>query len=291
MITFLSLGFKGFFLIQNLPSKYYSLIDCVVVGRDEGVKNDYSKELITWCKERKLPYLERSEFNILKSSSDYLILLGWRWLINPPEKKEIIVFHDSLLPKYRGFNPLVTALIEGDEEIGATAIFANSDFDSGNIIFQKSIRIKHPIKINQVIQKVANLYLEMFLEIASYIEENRPIPSVPQNNQQATYSLWRDEDDYFIDWTMDSDMILRKIYASGEPYLGAKTNFEGEKLRIFDAKVVEDVQIVNRTPGKVIFKKEGNPVVVCGQGLLMITDIRDDSGNSFTFPRFRVKLF
>ena len=33
----------------------------------------------------------------------------------------LLIFHDSLLPKLRGFNPTVTALIAGEIEIGVTA--------------------------------------------------------------------------------------------------------------------------------------------------------------------------
>ena len=39
--------------------------------------------------------------------------------------ENLIVFHDSLLPKYRGFAPLVSQLINGEEYLGVTAIFTN----------------------------------------------------------------------------------------------------------------------------------------------------------------------
>ncbi|NVK50829.1 MAG: methionyl-tRNA formyltransferase [Cyclobacteriaceae bacterium] len=290
MITIFSLGYKGFFVLQNLANEHRSLIDCVVIGRDKNLKNDFSEELIDWCKEKEIPYEERSKFQASNSKSDFFLLLGWRWILEKKEGKEVIVIHDSLLPKYRGFNPLVTALIEGDKLIGATAIFANAEVDAGDIILQKSVTIAYPIKIQEAMEKMAVLYFEIVREIFSLISKGKPLPCIPQSDQDVSFSLWRDELDYFIDWNLDSERIVRQIDANGEPYAGARTYFEGKVLKIFDAKLVEDVKIFNRTPGKVIFKKEGNPVVVCGKGLIMITDLRDELGNPYILPKFRARL-
>ena len=57
------------------------------------------------------------------------------------DKSKLIVFHDSVLPKLRGFNPLVTSLINGYEEIGVTVLYGTEDFDRGEIILQKKVNI------------------------------------------------------------------------------------------------------------------------------------------------------
>jgi methionyl-tRNA formyltransferase len=43
---------------------------------------------------------------------------------------------------------------------------------------------------------------------------------------------------------------------------------------------MEDVKIENRSPGKVIFIEDKLPVIVCGKGLLMLVDVRDEHGES-----------
>src|SRR5690606_39106999 len=88
------------------------------------------------------------------------IAAGWRWLINY-QLSQLVVLHDSLLPKYRGFNPLVTALLARDKEIGVTAILANKDFDCGDIVDSKAISVTYPIKISDAIGNVSKLYFDL----------------------------------------------------------------------------------------------------------------------------------
>ncbi len=52
-------------------------------------------------------------------ASELVFIVGWQYLIRQIEGT-IIVFHDSVLPRYRGFAPTVTALINGDPAIGVT---------------------------------------------------------------------------------------------------------------------------------------------------------------------------
>jgi len=41
-------------------------------------------------------------------------------------------------------------------------------------------------------------------------------------------------------------------------------------VRILDAVVEPDIQIEVRQPGKIVFMREGSPIVVCGRGLLRV---------------------
>lgn len=49
--------------------------------------------------------------------------------------------HASLLPKYRGPEPLTWALIERPPEVGVTLHCVDGDFDTGDILMQRSIPI------------------------------------------------------------------------------------------------------------------------------------------------------
>ena len=63
----------------------------------------------------------------------------------------LIVIHDSILPTYRGYLPLVSQLIDGQKEIGVTAILANENFDEGDIVHISKTKINYPITINDAI--------------------------------------------------------------------------------------------------------------------------------------------
>ncbi|WP_303925472.1 methionyl-tRNA formyltransferase [Draconibacterium sediminis] len=263
---FYLLGYKGLKILQALSKEEISLIDDVVIAKDRAVINDYSQEIEDFCKKINLRYYFRN--NEPNSQSDYLIAIGWRWLLKTI-RNNIIVFHDSLLPRLRGFNPLVTALINGDTEIGATVLLANKEFDRGPILCQKAIQIQYPIKIKDAIELVAEIYAEMIKEVIFNIRENSLVFK-EQIEEHATYSLWRDEEDYRINWNWDAIKIKRFIDSIGKPYRGAKTIIEEKEVRIFDAEIVQDVNIENRVPGKVLFKDNDGLTITCGNGLVKI---------------------
>jgi methionyl-tRNA formyltransferase len=204
----------------------------------------------------------------------------------------LIVLHDSLLPRHRGFNPLVTALIEGDAEIGATALYATADYDRGDIIAQSASPIVHPMRIADAISVVCGNYHELAVRVGSYLDRGEVPPAQAQDEGAASYSLWRDDEDYVIDWFLDAARIERTVYALGPPYKGAASRIAGRLVRIREASALADVSVANRAPGKVIFLDRDRPVVVCGRGLLRIDELVDaDSGGSLLpLDRFRIRF-
>jgi len=278
---------KGFRVLEAIDSKYPSLIKLVVSSQDKNIDNDFYAEIKTYCLKNQIKFIDRKELEII--SSQYILAVSWRWLIRSESK--IIVFHDSLLPKYRGFSPLVFALINREKEVGVTALFADNEYDKGHIIAQSVLKVSYPIKIQQAINLIVGHYQHLALKIAKMIHMNEEIKSVAQNEALATYSLWRDEEDYQIDWTQSATYIKGFIDALGYPYKGAKTIEQGISLRILDALVVDDVKIENRMVGKVIFMHDEQPVVVCGEGLLRLTHVVDSAGKSvLPFKKFRLRF-
>lgn len=269
--VFFLMNKKGLEVLTRIVEKYSSkIIKYVVLSEDAAVEKDYYSELIQLCNEHSIKYFNRSEE--IPVFSGYKFSIGWRWIIN--DYKNLIVMHDSILPKYRGFSPLVNTLINGEKEIGVTALFADKDYDRGPIILQKKAKIQYPIKISKAIERISMLYQDAISEVIDSILNNDIIEGTEQNENEATYSVWRDADDYFIDWRRDSSYIKRSIDALGFPYNGARTKINEEIIIIDDADVIDDVVIENRHVGKIIFFKEEYPVVICGEGLLKITKAR-----------------
>jgi methionyl-tRNA formyltransferase len=283
------MGKKGLSCLEALISFSKNDLKKIVYARDKNVENDYSSEITSLCDKNNISYTNKKDFNYDELNEvDYFIAISWRWMINNDLNK-LIVLHDSILPKYRGFNPLVSALINGENEIGVTAIFANKEFDCGDIIDYKKININYPIKIEEAINKISICYQELLIEIIKKIQ-NKTIQPIKQNEENASYSLWRDEEDYFIDWELDSKTIERTINALGFPYTGAKTTMDNQTIIITEAEAIEDVKIINRTPGKIMFFEQELPVIVCGKGLLKIKEIKSLQNKTLKISKFRTRL-
>ncbi len=288
-ITLFLMSYKGYFILQSFINEFGpDKIDFVVTSKDSNVQNDYYTDIIGLCKANNIKCYDRRDD--YKPKTQYAFAISWRWLINL-DKTILIVLHDSLLPKYRGFAPLATALINGDSQVGVTALFASEEYDKGDIIEQRSVSIQYPIKINDAINLVSDCYFDLIKSITQNILNSKKISATVQNEKEASYSLWLDEKDYTINWNMDAPNIKRFIDSVGFPFNGAVTKINDVQVRIIDSEVINDVQIPVRHPGKVIFVKEGKPVVVCGKGLLKITEIVDESNNSLLpLKKFRSRF-
>ena len=282
---------KGYEFLRETSTKYKSLFNKVVVGNDKSIQKDYEEEIIAFCVKESINYVKKVDFKAV--TSEYVIAISWRWLIKHPAEK-LIVFHDSPLPKYRGFAPLVNALLNNEGEIGVTAIFGATDFDTGDIIAQSKSSISYPITIAKAIQLNNKNYLNCAELVLNKLLRGEEINATKQSENEASYSVWRDEDDYKINWSKSSADIRRLIDAVGFPYKGASTYFDGKLIRILKAEEYADVRIENRHYGKVLFVIEGKPVVICGKGMLKIIDAHiDEDGKKiplFPLSKFRIRF-
>ena len=264
----------------------------VVISKDTKVLNDYSKEIIDLCRQNSLEYsINIKDFEI--DNEDIVVAVSWKWIINCP-LNQLLVFHDSILPKYRGFAPLANMLINGEKKIGVTALFGSKKYDTGKIIFQKSVKINYPIKINDAISVLSEIYEELskiiFLSEFNYLIDN----AQEQNEDLATYSIWRDEEDYYIDWSQSSEEIQRFVNAVGFPYQGARTLLGDSEIFIDEVVIIKDLKLTNRHFGKVIFLEDNKPVVICGRGLLRIDNARIKNNNGYKklipLEKFRIRF-
>jgi len=286
------LGKKGLRVLKYIAECNLDIVAYVVGSRDSGVDRDYYEDIQGLCRDYGISHYERSNSRIpARRDGEFILAVGWRWMI--PSNDSLIIIHDSLLPRYRGFSPLVNCLINGEDKVGATAILAANDYDAGNIIAQSARSICYPIKIKDAIDLMGNIYVELVSELIENICSDTPFLTSPQNDSEATYSLWRDDDDYWIDWDKSAKEIERFIDAVGSPYLGARCMVNNILAIIHSAEAISDVVISDRESsiGKVIFNDKSGPVVVCGDGLLKVKNMTTIRGEALIpLTKFRTRF-
>lgn len=291
-ITLFVMTEKGYEFLRGTLGEYKSLYSQIVVGSDASLANDYESEIMSLCAKHNVSCIQKNNFK--KISTEFVFAISWRWLIKHPAKK-LIVFHDSLLPKYRGFSPLVNTLINGEKYIGVSAILGADEFDTGDIIAQSKSKVSYPITISSATKKNNTNYLVCAKKVLDMILTGSEITTKKQNNSRATYSVWRDELDYKIDWTKSACEISRLIDAVGYPYKGASSLLDGNLVRILKSEEFPDVKIENRDCGKVLFIADGKPIVICRTGMLKIVEanilIKNKEYSLFPLKKFRLRFY
>jgi methionyl-tRNA formyltransferase len=285
-IVICGVGLKGATFVEEIFQKGIK-IDSIVTYPQE---DDQARSL-----ERLRNFAERQSINLLQTRhpilrpEDLTFLVGWQYLL-PAVTPSTVVFHDSLLPRYRGFAPTVTALINGDREIGVTALSPTDGVDEGPIISQRTLPISYPVKIQTALELQAGLMTEIAVDIVDQWRRSELL-STPQQEDAATFSIWRDDADYEIDWSNSAAAIERFVNAVGHPYAGARTRVGGvETVRVLDVTVLPDMPFEIRQAGKIWSLDNGRPVVICGDGMLRIDNCRRGDGSEFLFQRLRSRL-
>jgi methionyl-tRNA formyltransferase len=219
------------------------------------------------------------------TSIDLLFAVNWRYMIPSTLYRRArlgaFVFHDSLLPEYRGFSPTVWAMVNGEKQTGATLIHMAEGVDTGDIVDQQPVIIGKDETIATVLDRVTQTYLKL-------LDRNLPrliagtSPATPQDHARATYTCKRHPSDNEIDWTRPAGDIHNLIRAVTVPYPGAFTYHGGRLLRIWSAQLMPSPrQYVGAIPGRVIEVQPGKgSVVLTGQGELLLESIQYDQGES-----------
>ena len=115
-IAFYLMNEKGFYTLKKFIKKFsFKDIDYIVSGNDVNMKKDYFDEIKQLCHKYKIKFFDRKSDYLEKEKlfDGYKFAIGWRWIIK--NETNLIVFHDSLLPKYRGFAPLVNTLVSNEK--------------------------------------------------------------------------------------------------------------------------------------------------------------------------------
>ena len=215
----------------------------------------------------------------LQHPADLMLMVNWRYIV-PAEVYSLArcgsyVFHDSLLPKYRGFSPTVWALINGERETGVTLFRAAEDYDAGDIVEQVRVPIGQSDTIATVVEAVTLAYLNVIERRFDQLLAGN-VNCFPQNHAEATYTCKWTPADARIDWNKGSREIYNLIRATTRPYPGAYTCLEGRKLVIWSADIdINARRYVSHAPGRVVESHSNGAVtVLTGDGSIQLRTVQ-----------------
>jgi methionyl-tRNA formyltransferase len=213
------------------------------------------------------------------NSADLMFAVNWRYIIPRAvfnrAKLGSYVFHDSLLPKYRGFSPTVWAIINGETQTGVTLFEISDAFDSGDIVDQQPVSIAVNETIATVMEHVNEAYLHLIQRNWEKLVTGT-VTKTPQDHSQATYTCKRIPEDNQIDWAQSTESIFNLIRAVTMPYPGAFTFLDGRKIRIWSAeRMAEPKLYVGGVPGRIVEIRNGTgSVILTGDGQLLLTKVQ-----------------
>ncbi|MDR7277200.1 methionyl-tRNA formyltransferase [Catenuloplanes atrovinosus] len=217
---------------------------------------------------------------------DVIVATNWRTWIPPriftlPRLGTLNV-HDSLLPAYAGFSPLIWALINGEKEVGVTAHMMDETLDAGDIVLQRSVPVGPRATTTELFHATLDLFGPITVDGLALIASGRT-DWVKQDRSKASFFHKRADEDCRIDWNWPAEDLDRLVRAQSYPYPSAYTYHRGRRLEILSAEV--SANIYGGTPGRIFYREGDGVAIVAGADArygrnhaLLITRVRTDDG-------------
>ncbi len=185
----------------------------------------------------------------------------------------IVNSHFSLLPRWRGADPISFAILNGDDKTGVSLMLLEPKLDTGKLIAQKSLPIKSDDTTPSLTDKLINLSHELITEhLPSYVAGQAKVRSQPHPDR-ATYSRKLSKADGLIDWTKPAEQIEREIRAFID-WPKSRTTLAGKEVIITKAHTTTATEANNR-PGEIkLDKKAGLVIVSTAKGALCIEKLK-----------------
>jgi methionyl-tRNA formyltransferase len=183
--------------------------------------------------------------------------------------------HASLLPKYRGADPIAEAILQGDQKAGVSIMLLDAGIDTGPVLLRRSITLADEETTGSLTTRLADLGAQALLEALPLWIAGK-IDAEPQDEQAASHTRMLKKEDGLIDWNQAAAVLARKVRAY-QPWPGAYTYWQGKLLKIISAQPKVSETSTEATPGTVsVHTEAGHQVlaVATGSGLLLIKGLQ-----------------
>lgn len=243
-----------------------------------------SISIIDFCKNHNIPFFKGNPRNgkayqfIKNIQVDVLISINFLFLIKADiiNHPKILSFniHGSLLPKYRGRTPHVWSIINNEKNSGISAHIIDEGCDTGAILSQVIIPIRQNDTGNDLLNIYKSKYFSIIRNVLDKIESNNLAPMI-QDESLATYYGIRKPEDGQINWSWHKERIRNWVRAQADPYPGAFSFVNGNKLTIDEVEEVSN-GFNNHTENGIVLEIKPNIIVKTPNGALKLTRFREN---------------
>jgi methionyl-tRNA formyltransferase len=249
--------------------------------RPDGVKNVHHADVPSFCDGQNIPTYMMGTDESMKSEAlldtlrewrpDYFFALGWYHVIPAVirDLAPVLGIHYSLLPDYSGGAPLVWALINHEQTVGATLFQLDGGIDTGPMIGQIQVEVEEREKIGSLYPRVGEASLILLRrDLPKYIRGE--IVAEPQNHSVRRVFPQRSPEDGEIDWRTEAKDVDAFIRAQTRPYPGAFSILRGHLVKVWAATPTVST---HQGPAGHPFQEEGLVLIHCAEGVLRLDEV------------------
>ncbi|HUP16483.1 MAG TPA: methionyl-tRNA formyltransferase [Acidimicrobiia bacterium] len=145
--------------------------------------------------------------------------------------------HFSLLPRWRGANPVVAALLAGDEETGVSLMLLDQGLDTGPVVAGRTLAIGRDETGGELTTRLAALGAQLLVDVLPGWVAGA-MSATPQPGMGVTHAPKLTKSDLLLDPSFPAEVLARRIRALG-PSPGARLMVGGAVLRVLAGRRIE----------------------------------------------------
>ncbi len=185
--------------------------------------------LLAWLKDVKPEFLVTIAFGQILSQE----------VLDIPSLGTINV-HASLLPEYRGANPIQCAVVDGKSETGLTTMLTDIGVDTGDMLLKTVIPIGADDTALDLHERLSEAGGDLLLRSLRGLKDGS-VKAEAQNHELSTHAPKAKKEDAVLDWTQSVQVLHNKIRGQ-QPWPGATAIFFGQTLKIIKSRMSEDLE-------------------------------------------------
>ena len=185
-------------------------------------------------------------------------------------KYETINLHASLLPKYRGANPIQRAIINGDKQTGICTMITELGLDCGDVCLKEVIDIPDDMTCVDLFEVISEKSPKLLEQTLTGLV-NKTITPQKQCEDGVCMANKLAKEEALIDWSKsakDIHNLVRGIYKFPSAYF----IHNGKIIKVLETRVLNG----SGNCGEFIrFSKEGIEVG-CGKGSILLVKVKPE---------------
>lgn len=180
-----------------------------------------------------------------------------------------INLHGSILPKYRGAAPMQRAIIEGQEEIGATVMYMEKGLDTGDMLSVMKFKLEDSMNFEDVHDKLS---IEGAALLADTVEKMTVgQKGIPQCDEESTYAAKIDKSDLVLSFDVDARTLHNRVRGLS-PIPLSYGMLNGRKIK-FKKTVIAEETSVNGECGLITEISSKGIKILCAKGSVYLTEL------------------
>jgi methionyl-tRNA formyltransferase len=202
-----------------------------------------------------------------------------QWALDMP-RLGCLNIHASLLPRWRGAAPIHRAIEAGDAQTGITIMQMDAGLDTGDMLLTQAMPILPQHSTATLHDLLADMGGHMIVRALALAACGQLRP-VAQPAAGVSYAAKIEKAESTIDWAQPVAQIERRIRAF-DPFPGGSTQLVGgaaDIIKLWHAVVDTSAPLPQGAqPGQVLFADAQGIGVVCGDGVLRLTELQRPGG-------------